>query len=134
MLKGRGALAVAPALSCSGGEPECLSPRKDGAEPGWRGWGGSRGLERAAPPRPAPSKAVSWLAGWEQQATGFALDRARSVFPDGAGTGRELWQGTGLHLFRLPWQRKDTALTLVFFVKSDRFLLKPKTGCALNLS
>lgn len=32
------------------GEPECLSPRKDRAEPGWRGWGRSCGLEWAAPP------------------------------------------------------------------------------------
>ena len=42
---------------------------------------------------PTPSKAVSWLAQWERQATVFALDRAWSVFPDGAGTGRELRQG-----------------------------------------
>lgn len=87
-----GALALAPALSCSGGEPECLSSRKAGAEPGCRGRGGSCGLGWAAPPHPAPSKAVSWPAGKERQATVFALDRARSVFPDGAGTGRELWR------------------------------------------
>lgn len=86
-------LALGPALSGSRVSPSACAPGKTGLSQA--GGDGAGAVASSGPPLPcpAPSKAASWLAGWEQQATVFALDRAWSVFPDGAGTGRELWQG-----------------------------------------
>lgn len=116
------------------GDPSACPPGRTVLSQAGGAGAGAAASSGPPPPPPAPSKAVSWPAGKEQQATVFALDRARSVFPDGAGTGRELWQGEDGHLFHLPWQREDTDLSFLFFMKSDKFLLKPQAGYALDLS
>lgn len=103
------------------------------------GEAGAMAVAKRGPPHlhSVPSKAVSWLARWEQQATVFALDRAWSVFSacrdrQGVTAGEST-----AALFHLSWQREDTALQFNFFFFFTKFhisLHKMNTGSALNLS